>query len=63
VSREWLEKTLEDSEMRDLPDNLYVLLELAEQLNGGTIRSDNQWEEDKKNLKQGQISRSGVLSW
>jgi hypothetical protein len=62
VSREWLEKTLEDSEMRDLPDNLYVLLELAEQLNGETIRSDNQWEEDKKNLKQGQISRSGVLS-
>jgi hypothetical protein len=48
VSREWLEKTLEDSEMRDLPDNLYVLLELAEQLNGETIRSDNQWEEDKK---------------
>jgi hypothetical protein len=51
VSREWLEKTLEDSEMRDLPDNLYVLLELAEQLNGGTIRSDNQWEEDKKKPK------------
>jgi hypothetical protein len=48
LSRGWLEKTLEDSEMRDLPDNLYVMLELAEQLDGGTIMSDNQLEEDKK---------------
>jgi hypothetical protein len=47
LPEEWLEKSIEDKEMSSLSDNLYVMPELTEQLEGKLNKPGIQMEDNK----------------